>query len=336
MTAATQKPVPAVKTLSPEALDFAPGLLAIQDAPPSPAGRAVLWLIAGLFSLLVVWTTLANVDVVAVAPGKIIPSGKVKTIQPFETGIVKQIHVSDGQHVKQGDLLVDLDPSTSAADVNALQQRVAKGEQTLPLIQERARGSRKLARQGFVPRAAYLEIEEQRIAAEHDLEAQRQELIKAQERAKWQRLTAPVDGVVQQLAIHTVGGVVTPAQPLMVIVPDGERLIVEAYIANKDVGFVWAGQPIELKLEAFSFTKYGTVHGQLINVSEDAVQDEKLGLVYVARAALNESTMNIDGRRVNLSPGMAVTLEIKTGTRKLIEYFLSPIQRRTSESARER
>jgi hemolysin D len=152
----------------------------------------------------------------------------------------------------------------------------------------------------------------------------------------WRVLLAPIDGVVQQLAVHTVGGVVTPAQPLVVIAPKDDPLEIEAVVLNRDIGFVEPGQDAEIKLEAFLFTKYGIIPGKVISVSRDAVQDEKQGLVYPARIALERATVDVNGRPMALGAGMAVTVEIKTESRKLIEYLLSPILRYRSESLRER
>lgn len=163
-----------------------------------------------------------------------------------------------------------------------------------------------------------------------------QELRKAQHRDANMRLTAPVAGRVQQLAVHTVGGVVTPAQPLLVIVPQDHALEVEAFVENKDIGFVHAGQEAEVKLEAFPFTRYGTVPARVVHLSGDAIQDEGLGLVYAARVRLARATLNVDGKDVHLTPGMAVTAEIKTGKRRVIEYFLSPLLQYGNESLRER
>jgi hemolysin D len=169
------------------------------------------------------------------------------------------------------------------------------------------------------------------------------------------------DGTVQQIAIHTVGGVVTPAQQLMVIVPADSHLEIEAMVPNKDIGFVAAGQPAEIKVDTFNFTKYGLLHGRVLNVSQDAIVRDKANaagagmsasadssltasanaaggqdLVYAARVSLDRSAMDVDGRLVSLAPGMAVTVEIKTGTRRVIEYLLSPLLRYKQEALRER
>ena len=163
-----------------------------------------------------------------------------------------------------------------------------------------------------------------------------QELIKAEQRSRLMRLAAPVAGTVQQLAVTTIGGVVTPAQPLMVVVPKDNVLEVEAMLPNKDIGFVNPGQDAEVKVETFPFTKYGTLHGTVTQVSSDAIQDEKLGLIYSTRVKLARDTLQVENKTVRLTPGMAVTVEVKTGTRRVIEYFLSPLLQTTSESLRER
>jgi hemolysin D len=159
---------------------------------------------------------------------------------------------------------------------------------------------------------------------------------KATQREKQTVLRAPVSGVVQQLAIHSVGGVVTSAQQLMVVVPDATQVTAEVAIANQDIGFVNAGQEVEIKLETFSFTKYGTIKAKVETVTADAVTDEKRGSFYPAILTLDRKDMLIDGKTIPISPGMNVTAEIKTGKRTLIEFLLSPVQKMASESLRER
>jgi hemolysin D len=163
-----------------------------------------------------------------------------------------------------------------------------------------------------------------------------QDQTKASQREKLTVLTAPVAGTVQQLAIHTSGGVVTEAQTLMVIVPDGAQVTAEVTMENKDVGFVNAGQAAEIKLETFPFTRYGTVPATVSRVSADAVNDEKRGALFPATLTLKATQMDVDGKQIRLSPGMNLTAEIKTGHRRVIEFLLSPIQRAGDESLRER
>ena len=429
--------------------EFLPAVLEIQDAQPSPVSRAVGGTIIGVFAVGILWASLGHIDIVAVAPGKIIPSGHSKVIQPLDSGVIRAIHVRDGQAVKKGDVLIELDPTVTGAEQKrllneyrsaqvealrlravlagkpdfaapngtdprfvALQQQrlrdqlaeywahveaaqhlidqhkaaieatkvnVARLETTVPMQEERARAYKQLVDENFISRMEYLAAEKQRVEETQELARQKeirgqnsaalaeaeenyralvsefqrtrmaeltdtetkaaslaQELVKAGQRHALQRLTAPLDGEVQQLAVHTVGGVVTPAQQLLVVVPYEHQLEVEAMVENKDIGFVKRGQPVEVKIETFPFTRYGLIDGRIVSVSNDAVQLEKGGLVYPARIALARSVIQVEGQPVKLAPGMAVTAEIKTGTRRLIEFFLSPLLKSVQETARER
>jgi hemolysin D len=433
-------------------LEFLPAALEVMDTPPSPARRALVLVIVAFAILAIGWSWIGRLDVVAVAPGRIIPSGKVKVVQPVEIAVVRAIHVRDGQRVRRGEVLITLDPTATAADRERLgrelsaaraearrlraglgdasaatpfddvpgldpqvagvhrslldahvgehqarlasldreaarraaeraatEAHIAKLEKTMPLVRDRADSFEKLARDGFVARLAYVEVQQVLLEHEGELAAQRekraeataaieslreqrrqvehefrrvaldrltevttrvsslaQELAKAERRDQLQRLAAPIAGVVQQLAVHTVGGVVTPAQPLMVVVPADSGIEIEAQVLNRDAGFVRAGQDAEVKVETFLFTKYGLVPGRVTHVATDATHDERLGLVYVAQVALARTFMHVDGVRVPLAPGMVVTAEIKTDRRRLIEYLLSPLLRYRQESLRER
>lgn len=440
--------------LQPHEAQFLPAALALRDSPVHPAPRIALWLIMAFALIAVLWATFGRIDVVATAIGKIIPNDRTKVIQPMETAVVKAIHVRDGQEVAPGQVMIELDATTTAADserlrnealtarlealraqallaslangaaprlalldgvdaarllaeqgqangqfqeyqarrlqlqaeitrrqaeLQATQEQVAKLEQTVPIARQRAQDYQKLVKENFISQHGYLEREQARIEQEQDLASSRakvaeiraalaearqqqatlaaetrrqlldqhnlasqraasleQEQVKADQRNRLMRLTAPVGGTVQQLAVHTVGGVVTPAQPLMVIVPKDNVLEVEAMLPNKDIGFVNPGQGAEVKVETFPFTKYGTIHGTVTQVSSDAIQDEKLGLVYSTRVKLARDTIQVENKAVRLSPGMAVTIEVKTGTRRVIEYFLSPLMQYGNESLRER
>ncbi len=164
----------------------------------------------------------------------------------------------------------------------------------------------------------------------------RQEEAKTVQRKQLTQLVAPVAGTVQQLAIHTEGGVVTPAQALMVIVPDDAEVTAEVIIENKDVGFVHVGQAVEVKLETFPFTRYGTVPATVKRISVDAVNDERRGAIYPGTLSLAKSSIDVDGRLIQIAPGMNITAEVKTGRRRVIEYLLSPVRSRVSESISER
>jgi hemolysin D len=150
------------------------------------------------------------------------------------------------------------------------------------------------------------------------------------------QLIAPVAGTVQELVVHTVGAVVSPAQELMKVVPADAGIEVEALLQNKDVGFVHEGQAAQVKIDTFNFTKYGLIDAKVIDISNDAVEDPRLGWVFRIRLLLDRDWVAVEGKRVLLSPGMAITAEVNTGKRRLIEFFLSPLLRYKQDSVRER
>jgi hemolysin D len=145
-----------------------------------------------------------------------------------------------------------------------------------------------------------------------------------------------VKGVVKGLLTNTVGGVVTPAQILMEIVPLEETLEVEAFLENQDVGHVRAGQVAEIKVATYPFTKYGVIDAKVAHVAEDATSDERLGLVYRVRLVMDKSVITVNGKEEPLIPGMAVSAEIATDKRRVIEFVLAPLLRMKDESLRER
>jgi hemolysin D len=183
---------------------------------------------------------------------------------------------------------------------------------------------------------AYEKFSMDHSTANQKIAALEQELRKVERRLTLRTLNAPMAGEVYDLAIHTVGGVVQPAEILMKIVPDNSSLEVEVNILNRDIGFIHQGQEVEVKIETFNFTKYGSLPGSIRKISSDATIDEKLGPIYRAYVALNRDELMVDDRRMKIRPGMTATVDIQTGHRKLIEYILAPILRYRDEALRER
>lgn len=368
-------------------LEFLPAVVELQETPPSPAGRIVAYAIVALFTVAVVWATFGKIDIIAVAQGQIVPGGRSKVIQPLENGVIKAIHVQDGQRVKRGQPLIDIDTTAGSdreryaneylaalTEIARLRALMAGNEDFAPpphadpafvriqrdrlrdqlaemqALERQAQAYKQMLDKQYVSQMQYLEVEQKRAAkaqehagelsdAETKAHSLSKELAKAETRATQQALAAPIDGVVQQLAVHTVGGVVTPAQQLMVIAPEQGHLEIEAYVENKDIGFVNEGQEAEIKIESFPFTHYGTVPGKVLSLSKDAVPIEKpvKGFFYSARISVEQPTIRVDnGKEVPLSPGMNVSAEIKTGQRRVIEYFLSPLVQALNDSVRER
>jgi hemolysin D len=436
-----------------QATAFLPPALEILETPPNPLGRLILWAVVGFLTIALAWAVIGRVDMVASAQGKLIPRGRVKLVQAADYGVVRAIHVQEGQSVRKGQALVELSPTVTSAEVEQARQalrsaeidvartralvgyaldrkavfvapteadpatvrlqralvsarvreheaakaalrdearqhsgddgmvaaEIAKLQAQIPLAEEQLRGMETLAAKGYASRMKVSELRREVIGMRQDLvirhreqskagaaqsavaeqiakldgefaretldalteaEATRrlrsEELKKALEKSSQTVLRASDDGLVQQLQANTIGGVVKPADPLMVVVPRGEELVVEVMVLNRDAGFVRTGQKVEVKFEAYPFTRYGVVEGRLDQISRDAVENEKLGPVYPARVRLERAWIKIDGRKIPLEPGLAATAEIRTGDRRIIEYLLSPLARRVNEAGRER
>ena len=432
--------------------EFLPAVMEITERPPSPVGRLLLWVMLALVGIALLWAIFGHVDEVAVATGKIIPVGQVKVIQAEDKGVVKAIHVRDGQRVKQGELLVELDQTISAAELARLKKEVAyyeldiarlHAEQTgelfapsaspaldakdvsfqmqlyetrmgeyrakiaaaqasvqqqesalisgeaqmikfrdlLTIARDQEARMESLLTQNAVALFQVLQYRSNRIQMENNLASQtaeverlratlaqsrqqlvsvtaersrdiaaklvenrkqlgtyQEELKKAEEKNRLARLTAPVDGRVGQLSVYTVGGVVTAAQALMTVVPDDARLEVEAWVSNKDIGFVQVGQKAEIKVETFNFQKFGTVDAVVAEISPDASKqsDRDTELKYRVFLKIDKENIRVSGRDAAFAPGMTVTAEIKIRQKRIIEFFLDPFKKYTSEALRER
>lgn len=142
---------------------------------------------------------------------------------------------------------------------------------------------------------------------------------------KTQQIKSPVDGFVGKLLVHTEGGVVSPNDNLISIVPSDAPLIIKANVLNKDIGFLKLGQEVAVKIDTFSFQKYGLLHGNIIEISKDAIEDEKLGLIYEIKIKPKSLDIKVEGETKRLEIGMSVIAEVKTGKRRVIELFIYPI-----------
>lgn len=279
------------------------------------------------------------------------------------------------EHLSQRSSL-DADISRTQAVQQTLRGEIAKLDELLPITRQRVENLGKLATDNLVPRQQYLDAKQELIVQEgelssaqsrlHEVQAEtlslresrnallaeterkllerEQELMrrleeltleqeKAKQRYSLQTLRAPVDGYVKQLVVHTLGDVVKTGEEIMQIVPSTKRLTIEALVLNKDVGFIQTGQKVSIKIDAFPFTRYGIIDGLLEGVSADSVFQENIGLVYKARVS---GDLDSAPPSIRLVPGMTATVEVKTGSRRIIELFLSPLLKYKQESLRER
>ncbi len=201
-------------------------------------------------------------------------------------------------------------------------------------------GDRRIAQIGAVYRA---QLQGERVESEAQLARLVQELEKLSHRQRLAELRAPADGVVKDLATQTPGAVLAPGTVLMTLVPEGEALVAEVWLANQDAGFVSAGQNAKLKFASFPFQRYGMLDARVARVSADSTERagdaaRAAGGAYAYRAQLEPlaQELRLGAVRHPLRPGMQLTAEIKLAERTVIEYLLSPVQKVAAEAGRER
>lgn len=382
------------------------------------------------------WLFFAKIDVVVSARGKIIPYGEIKVLQPIETGVISKLLVKEGELVKKGQVLVEIDPSVTETNLESKQKNLELLEietlRIMALIEDKefitpplCKDTAVLATQkliynttklGFkqqqllikkqilqikeqigsatidksrltqhsvnvkekeknllevidiIARSEYeavhkevIEYEEQIRMKEHEItqlneklnELREQKLLITQEyqnklleelttkrkeatilkveiesiefkKAK-QRITSPVDGYVAKLMVHTIGGVVTPAEKLISIVPNNVPLVIKATVQNQDIGFIKEGMESAVKVDTFDFQKYGLIPAKVSHIADDAIEDEKLGPVYEIYLEPKKYFLIVNGEKIYLNSGMSVTAELKVGKRRVIEFFIYPL-----------
>lgn len=461
--------------------EFLPSALEILDTPPSPARVATIWLISVGFAVALAWSWFGRLEIHAVALGRIQPSGLSKIVQTLDAGKIVTINVENSQRVREGDLLLVLDPTETTADRTALdlemhssqaevlrrraaldhvaslstdvrpikfpvrvpreigeREQLALGaelghlastrrsflaqreekiasrnrlraaieyrERIVALARERASMRETLQDRGSLSRAlvidalqqyesqaaqlvtergqlneveALLETLDRRleeasaqfvaeqtqklVEAERRLAKAEQDVVKAAARQERAQIRAPISGIVQQMSVTTIGQVVAGGQPLLTIVPLDIPLEVEAFVLNKDIGFVREGQRVVVKIDAFPFTRYGSIEGQIRRISREAVEqteaqaqsDSKLvvqmrgpaaatptqrsgNFVYSTTISLSRQSLLVEGADVPLTPGMTVAAEIITGTRRVLDFVISPLVELFATSGHER
>lgn len=409
--------------------EFLPIIAEIEEEPMNPLGRTMFWILVALITCTVLWLFIGKADVVVSARGKIIPDGETKVLQPLETGVIKKILIKEGDFVKKGQTLIEIDPSTTEPElvsmkanlnyINLERERLraaAKGKKMnsrlgLPAKQLGADYKEEFSTQNGLYSSSIADLNNQLqakraeiksvdeeianyrkqlsinfakekrmsdvsdIIAKNDLEKVRAENIeyrskitelnhrksglmkelayirsnfktqnfneladrdkKATEldanikeiefRKEQQNIISPVDGYVNTLLVHTTGGVVTPAQKLVSVVPLNAPLVVKAQVMNRDIGFIKEGLPVLIKIDTFDFQKYGMIKGVVKKVSKDSVEDQRLGPIYDVFITPQNHTLMVEGRETSISTGMSLTAEIKVNKRRIIEFFIYPM-----------
>lgn len=408
-----------LKTDKDDSHEFLPIISEIEEEPLNPLGRSTFWIIVTLIFFTALWLYFGKVDIVVTARGKVIPDGEIKIIQPLETGVVKNILVNEGQFVKKGQTLIEIDTSTTQPQLLSLQANLDYiNTERKRLNGEIVQNSQNSYTQNELSKSAYADLNNQLAAKNHEIKRLNEEVknyrkqlslnldkerrmqevsdiiagneldrvrsenmdyrsriaslneqirgvqkeadyirtnfrtqnltlladrdkqaneleanIKEIEFKKQQQnIISPVDGYVNTMLIHTIGGVVTPAEKVISVVPADSPLIIKASVLDKDIGFVKKGMPVQVKIDTYDFQKYGMIEGVVKKVSKDSVEDEKQGLIYDVYITPVTKSLTVDGKEQPVAIGMGLSAEIKTGKRRIIEFFIYPIVKYWSEA----
>lgn len=417
-----------------DSYEFKPVLSEIEDAPVSPLGRFTFWIIVSIIVVTILWLTIGKVDIVVSARGLVIADGESKIIQPLDTGVISNILVKEGDFVKKGQILMEIDPATTEPELESVQKNLkdtlieiqrlnasATGENFTADFKESetAQVQQNLYNASIAAKQNQIEVKKLELSKIQDeLSAEKSELstkkqildstldkekrmknvldviayddyqnvvnevknlnsevakltykiselnsqkiqtlkeinaieeeFKASNLEKLadktkaanelqanaeqiifrntkQKIVSPCDGYVDKLFVHTLGGVVTPAQQLFAITPSDTPLLIKATVLNQDIGFVKEKMPVSVKMDTFNFQKYGLINGEVKTVSKNSINDENLGPVYEVYITPLTQTLKVEGNDESIRTGMSLTAEINIGKRRIIEFFIYPL-----------
>lgn len=327
-----------------DAHEFKPLLAEIEDRPMNPIGPAIFWIIISFIFIASLWMYIGKVDVVITARGIVIPDGEEKIVQSLDKGVVSEVFVKEGDFVKKGDTVAIISPAEyePGLELNNIEEEEKMTREQLAQVQTRLsyaneKRNRMSSVRDILPKAQYDDVDEEYKVLSHEASRLRASLTALQnkrlqiEKTK-QIIISPIDGYVGQIFIHTIGGVVTPAEKLMSVVPKDAKLKIKATVLNKDIGFVNNGMPVSIKIDTYNFQKYGLLEGEVVNISPNSIQDEHLGPVYEVYIKLKNTTLMVEGKEETIKIGMSTTNEIKIGKRRIIEFFIYPLIKYLDES----
>lgn len=328
--------------------EFRPLLSEIEERPLNPLGNVIFWLIISFIVIAGLWAYFGKVDIVVTARGIIIPNGEEKVIQPLEKGVVSEIRVDEGDYVAKGQTLAIVSPAEyePELELNNLREEEARISEQIAsdrtkLSVARDTQSRLNSVRDIIPQARYDESVKESTELSHEINSLYASLNQVRNKRiqlekQRQILTSPIDGYVNKILVHTIGGVVTPAEKIMTIVPKNAKMVVKAKVLNQDVGFVEENMPVSIKIDTYNFQKYGIINGVVTLVSPNSIQDEKLGDVYEVYIEPKNTTLLVEGKEQSIKFGMTTTNEIKIGKRRIIEFFIYPLIKYMDESIKVR
>ena len=328
--------------------EFKPILAEIEDSPVNPIGNTVFWVIISFIVIAGLWMYFGKVDIVITARGIIIPNGEEKIVQSLDKGVVTTVAVKEGDYVHKDQIVAIVSPAEyePGLELNNVKEEEARVREQLAASRTKytialENKNRLESVKDIIPRAKYDEAEKETTELYHQIASLNASLAQLSNRRvqlekQKQIIKAPIEGYVNNVFVHTIGGVVTPAEKLMTIVPKDASMIIKAKVLNQDVGFVESGMPVAVKVDTFNFQKYGILDGKVTLVSPNSIDDERLGPVYEVYIQPENTMLMVEGKEQSIKFGMTTTNEIKIGKRRIIEFFIYPLIKYMDESIKVR
>ena len=383
---------------------------ALNFQPPLPSVSKFIWVICIGLLVLLAWAWFFELEEVSTGSGKVIPSSKEQSIQSLEGGILTKLYVSEGEIVKQGQVLAQLDPTRFAsnvgeseslliaskataarlrAEVNAtplvfpedvlkipklvseetalyqsrrsnLNDSISGLSQALVLVEQELAMTEPLVAKGAASEVEvlrlkreandlrnqmndirnqyYVKAREELAKANIDIETQAQVIKGKTDTLQRTVFKSPVRGIVKEIDVMTIGGVIPQNGKLMTIVPLDEQLLIEARISPRDIAFIRPDQDALVKVTAYDYSIYGGLHGKVTVISPDTLRDEVKQDQFYYRAYIrtdSDKLINKQGKQFNITPGMVAVVDIKTGHKTVLDYLIKPVNK-AKEALRER
>ena len=319
------------------------------------SGNPFILRLTVIFSSLIllsffIWAMNMNIDEIAVAPGEIVPTGKVQNVQHLDGGIIKEILVKDGDMVRKDEVLMLLDPflDQSQYDYAESESKELELKRQNFIVQKKSidreiKMRRKLVRKGLFSEVEFLSLQRKQNEIIASLSEIPLQLNKIEDKKKvllhkinLMKISAPSSGVVHGLTAHTVGGVVAAGDTIMKIVPGDRELVAEVQIFPRDVGHVNVGQEVIVKFTTFDFSRYGGIRGTLTEISATTFQDDTGMPYYKGVISFSEGSGETRFGIDQVLTGMTVQADIRTGSKTVMEYLLKPIFSSSQSALRER
>lgn len=308
----------------------------LEEATSPRFTRVTIGLALGLLVGFIAWSSIARLEVVAVAMGQIVPSGAVQVVQHLDGGRITKINVIDGQQVSKGEVLIALNPTDARSDLQGLSARAEKLKSEVDYLREVADIRGNLAKDRLITRTQALDAQRQLAAVEGEYDRTMFELTKLKERLGRMEIVSPVNGIVQDLKYRTVGGVIAPGATVMNIVPTDDVIRAEVRVSTGDVGHVKEGQLVRVKVQTYDFMRYGIVEGKVSVVSAFSTLDERQVPYFKTYVDLSRKSLGKTDKDMPILPGMTVQGDIITDNQTVLRYLLRPVFVAFSQGMRER